>query len=65
LPAIELDDESVIRADEIGDKFTERYLATELEPAQPATTQPRPQAFLDLGLIGTKATRCGTGHGRA
>jgi hypothetical protein len=42
LSTIELDNEAVIGADEIGNEWTERYLATEFNAAEPAIAQARP-----------------------
>jgi hypothetical protein len=42
LPSVELDNETVIYGDEIGNKRTERNLAPEFNAAEPAIAQPRP-----------------------
>ena len=51
LPTIELDDQTVVNADKIGDERAERNLATEFQAEQTAIAQPRPQSLLDIGLI--------------
>lgn len=57
LPTIELDDQTVVNADKIGDERAERNLATEFQTEQTAIAQPRPQSLLDIGLICAETPR--------
>jgi hypothetical protein len=62
LTAVELDNESMIGANEIRDEIAEWYLAAEFQSQQAAIAQPRPQALFDIGLVCTQTARGCSGH---
>ena len=51
LGAVELDDESVLLADEVGDVRADGHLAAEFAAEQPAASQSLPEPVLGIGAV--------------
>ena len=57
LPAVELDRESFLFAEEVDDVFADRMLASEFHSGKPASSQPAPEERLAVRLILAKPPR--------
>jgi hypothetical protein len=62
LATVEFDNERLAGTHEIRDKVAEGNLAAEFPPQQAPVAEPRPEAFLDFGLVCAQTARHRRGH---